>query len=618
MAEVRIDIASEFKEAGFKKAQKSTDKLNKSFDGLARQARRTFIAIAGFQALRKSVIGFVEQDKAAVQLAQSLRNLGLAYNTAAIENYLEKTEKATGIVKEELSPAFTRLVSTTLNANKSIALLNVALDVAAGTGKDLGSVANALSRAYNGNYTALGRLQTAYTTAELEAVGFNKAIEMLSGQFSGAAAANADSYAGKIELLKIAFGDAADELGEGIIGGLEQLNNGNYTRGLEAIVKVGSFIGDVFRRAGLTIRYTKELLSTGFRIDDEERRRLEEIRALFENPMAAPNRRANNPAANRRFLADMRKQQELQKKIEQDRKRAAALAAKTEKERAKREKEALQLKRAGTVFDLENIQIVAALQNRVTEENRLRLTALLAIQNENADAADKLTQAVLMLQGPALANLGITVKTGDNATDVINKIINAQTKLFLLNTGIANLPKAKNPFEDWDAILDRLLGKINSIKNAINGFGSGNGNSGGAQSGGAAGGGKGGGGAGSGVAVTANPADPTGVNMILPNGQVVNPFETFNVAGATILANSGVVQSGQAGDSSAATAERQRIADIFATIGMFGAGGFNAANVTVNVAGNVMSNDDLIQVITEGLYEVQKRGQQITLSAIGL
>ncbi|NBP68011.1 MAG: hypothetical protein EBU52_04650, partial [Cytophagia bacterium] len=97
-----------------------------------------------------------------------------------------------------------------------------------------------------------------------------------------------------------------------------------------------------------------------------------------------------------------------------------------------------------------------------------------------------------------------------------------------------------------------------------------------------------------------------------------NPFNTFTVAGATIIANSGVVMTGRTDDTQSEANARQRIADIFSTIGTFGAGGFNAANVTVNVAGNVMSNDDLLQVITEGLYEVQKRGQNITLNAVAI
>lgn len=609
MSNIRIDIASEFRDKGFKQAQKSTDKLNKSFASLQRTATRTFIAIAGFQALKSSVNAFVAEDKAAKQLTQSLRNLGLAYNTSAIEDYLEKTEKATAINKDALTPAFTQLISTTLDAKESMRLLNVAMDISTTTGKDLGSVTTALSRAYNGNYASLGKLQTSYTTAELEAMGFSKTVQVLSDQFGGSAKANAATYAGQIELLKIALGDASEELGKGIIDGLAQLSNGNLTAGLENIVKLGTFLGDVFRRAGLSIRYAKKFLSTGWTIDAEERRRLEEIRALFDNPMAASNRKANSPAANRQFLADYRKQLELQKKIEADRKKAAALSAKAEKEKAKKEKEALFLKRAGTVFDIENIQIVAALQNKVTEENRLRLTTLLALNNENAEAADKLSQAVLKLQGPALANLGITVKTGDTATDVINKIINAQTRLFLLNTGIANIPKAKNPFEDWNDILDKLISKINTITTAINGFGK--------------------------QPTVPNPqnpqtpqtpgtknpvvvTDPSGVTVTLPNGNRVNPFDTFNVGGATILSGSGTPLSTVAGESAAATAERQRMADIFATIGMFGAGGYSANNVTVNVAGTVVSDQDLIQAVTEGLYQIQKRGQQITVSAVGL
>jgi non-ribosomal peptide synthetase component E (peptide arylation enzyme) len=102
MSNIRIDIASEFKDKGFKAAEKRTTSLNRKFDNLTRSARRTFIAIAGFQALRRSVEAFAAEDKAANKLAASLRNLGLAYNTRAIEEYLESSEKATAINKDQL------------------------------------------------------------------------------------------------------------------------------------------------------------------------------------------------------------------------------------------------------------------------------------------------------------------------------------------------------------------------------------------------------------------------------------------------------------------------------------------------------------------------------------
>jgi hypothetical protein len=644
MAAIRIDIASEFKDKGFKNAQRSTDKLNRSFANLRRTATRTFIAIAGFRALRASVNAFAAEDKAAVKLAQSLRNLGLAYNTKAIEDYLEKSEKATAISKDELSPAITQLITTTLDANKSMKLLSVAMDISASTGKDLGSVTTALSRAFNGNYASLGKLQTAYTAAELEAMGFDRAISTLSEQFAGSAASAAGTYSGKIDLLKIAFGDAAEELGKGIIGGLEQLNNGNYTTGLEAIVKVGSAIGDVFRRAGLTIRYTKELLSTGFRIDEEERRRLEELRTLFDNPNAVTNRVANNPAANRRFLADTRKQQALQKKIEEDRKKATALAAKAEKERLKREKEALQLKRAGSIFDMENIQIVAALQGKIDGEQRLRLVALLALNNGIAEAAEKASTAVLAINAPALASLGVIIEAGDKIEDVIGKLINAQARTALVDLGIKNIPKAKNPFEDWDSILKKIIFDLDAIAAKIRNMPTVSANgaitSGNATGGGATGGGATGGNAtGGGTFNVPNPFNPS--SPAISTSTIADQIGTLTALRATTesgtainfllkehidtLANATTLSSLNAlGDEQA----RMRAMGMFDTPGitagsLFDPSRFRRAdeggtNVTVIVEGSVISQQDLTEAITDQLYLYQKSGKGILYDSVSI
>lgn len=467
MANIRIDIASEFKDKGFKAAEKRTTSLTRQFEKLTRTAKSTFLAIAGFQALKRSVNAFAAEDRAAQKLATSLRNLGLAYNTKAIEDYLEQSEKATAISKDQLSPAISLLISTTLDAQKSMTLLNLAMDISTATGKDLGSVTMGLTRAYNGNFAALGKIQTAYTAAELKALGFEASIKALSEQFAGAAQQNATTYSGKIELLKIAFEDLTEEIGKGIIAFLTSLGSGDYDKGLQKLVNFGAAIGDVFRRAGLTIEYTKALLSTGFRIDEEEMRKLEEIRSLFENPQAATNRAGNSPAANRAFLNDMRKQQALQKKIETDRKKAAALAAKAEQERLKREKESAQLKRAGTVFDIENIQIVAALQGKIDSEQRLRLVALLALNTGIAEAAEKASTAVLAINAPALANLGVIMKTGDSIDTVITKILQAQAKLALVDLGIKEIPKAKNPFEDWFDVINRILVELGKVKVAV-------------------------------------------------------------------------------------------------------------------------------------------------------
>jgi hypothetical protein len=661
MANIRIDIASEFKDKGFKAAEKRTTSLTRKFDNLTRTARRTFIAVAGFRALQASVRAFAEEDKAANKLAVSLRNLGLAYNTKPIEEYLEVSEKATAISKDELSPAIAQLISTTLNAEKSMGLLNVAMDVSTATGKDLGAVTTALSRAYNGNFASLGKLQTAYTAAELEAMGFSKAVEALGAQFSGAAQQNAQTYSGKIDRLSIAFGDVKEEIGKGILAFLESLGSGDYDAGLQKLVNFGTAIGDVFRRAGLSIEYTRALLSTGLRIDEEEARRLEEIRNRFNNPQAAQNRQANNPASNRLFLADLRKQQALQKKIEADRKKAAALAAKAEKERLKKEKEAQMLKRAGTVFDMENIQIVAAMQGRVDAEQRLRLTALLAINTGNAEAAEKLSLAVLAANSAALQNLGIMMKSGDNISDVIKKIIDAQAKLSLVNLGIGTIPKAPNPFQDWPDIIAAILAQIGALANKISTIGAP-----GAKtsvttttttttSGGVGTGGTGGGGSGAGTGVF-NPGgagtgstqvpggiiipDGTGGSVFIPTemtnpnlygaGKIptgaVNPLANANLYGAGKIPSAALTDEERLALALGLVAGSNANAGTFVAQSMdnpnlFGAGKIPTASqggVTVIVQGSVITEQDLTTIITDQIYQNQKAGQGITISSVAI
>lgn len=640
-SDIKIIIAAELKKAGFDKAQKATTSLEKSFKRLGKTATRTFVAVAGIRALKQAVIGFAEQEKAAVRLEQSLRNLGLAYNTKAIADYLEQTEKATGINKDQLTPAIQGLINTTLSAEKSIKMLGLAMDISASTGKDLGSVTNALSRAYTGNFAALGKIQTAYTSAELKALGFNGALEVLADNYGGAASRNADTYAGKIDKLAIAFGDMRDEIGKGIVAFLESLGTGDYDNGLQKLVNFGTAIGDAFRRAGVTIEYTKALLSTGFRIDEEEMRKLEEIRSRFEKPQAAANRAANNPAANRAFLADLRKQQQLNKKIEADRKKAAALAAKAEQERLKKEREALQLKRAGTIFDMENIQIVAALQGQIDGEQRLRLVALLAINNDIADAAEKAATAVMAINAPALANLGVMVKAGDTIQDVIAKLVVSQAKVALIDLGITNLPKAKNPFDAWDEILKNIISQLDTIAAKIKGMpvlGAPTGTttttttpSGTSTTTTTVGGGTGG--TGGGTTVT----NPSVSNLGKRVGDTLDTLDLLNLYGNG-------ASSGNIGSNPAITNLGKRVGDILDTTdaALFTilasssvSGGANPAltnlmkrtgdysvdstpSVTVVVQGSVIAQQDLTEIITDELYQYQKAGKSILYDSVSI
>lgn len=596
MSNIRIDIASEFKDKGFKAAEKRTTSLNRKFDNLGRTAKRTFIAIAGIQALKRSVIAFAEEDRAANKLEASLRNLGLAYNTQAIEDYLEKSEKATAISKDELSPAIAGLLSTTLDAEKSMRLLNLAMDISASTGRDLTSITTALSRAYNGNYASLGKLQTAFTSAELEAMGFEASVSALNTQFAGAAKNNADTYAGKIDNMKIAFGDLAEEVGAGIVAFLESLGDGDYDKGLQKLVDFGTAIGNVFRRAGLTIEYTKALLNTGFRIDAGEQFKLDELRAQLANPQMGEF------GVNRGVVRDYAKQLELQKKIVREREKAAKL---TEKDR----KNQLALNRAKAVFDIEKIQIEAALQGKITEEERTRLLLMKAILEEDVNKAEKLTAKLATIQNQTLelAEALTTLEANDpfakwgdyfdaakkNIKDLFDTLAKQQMALNELMTGIATGRATANA-----NVIAAKTDKATAFKEAAQASGVFAGLS-------------------SADAAAAVVAAAEAVAAATTPEEKAAAQEAVDAANAYVDATSLLTESLAAADLAAALASLE-LANEYLNQSIEAAtsqGLIPEVNVNVTLEGTGIFAEDLAEVITDIQYNYQKTGKGLLLSS---
>lgn len=418
MSNIFVRIIGEFKDKEFKRAQKSTDKLSKNFSALRKSAVRAFVAVAGISALKRSVKAFAEEDAAVQKLSKSLDNLGLRFEAGGVDNYLESLEKATNVTKEELYPAFQQLANTTLSVSKSQQLLNAALDISAGTGKDLTAVVVGLSRAFNGNYASLGKLQTSYTTAELQAMGFDNALAALTEQFSGSAAAAADTYEGKIKAMNIAFNDAAEAVGEGLVDALTALGSGNYDKGLEKIVAAGEKIGDAFRSASKFIMVTKFALTGGlFKSRQDIEAFAMAVNSAFAPPDAAKQRTFMRERA--KYLKDERRQTE---KIRSEREKAGKLLEK-EKNNQKI------ISEAQKKFDMERIQIEAALQGKINDVEEYRLKLQRAILNENVDNVIKYT--------------GLLKEAESQAAELADLL--------------ARLPEmAENPFTDWPKVIQRI------------------------------------------------------------------------------------------------------------------------------------------------------------------
>jgi hypothetical protein len=205
----------------------------KGFDA----AKKEFASLQGFGAksgflLQKAMVpaagavsalagGLLLASKAAIADEQSQKLLEtqlratLGPNQAladSMADFVDQTQLATGVADDELRPALAGLVRFTGDAAKAQELLTLSIDASKATGKDLVAVSTAIGKAYDGNFTALKKLGVPLDENIIKTKDFKAAQEALTAQFGGAAAANASTYAGRLQILKIRF----DEMVEGI------------------------------------------------------------------------------------------------------------------------------------------------------------------------------------------------------------------------------------------------------------------------------------------------------------------------------------------------------------------------------------------------------------------
>ena len=175
-------------------------------------------AAAGAYAVKIGIEGVkaaIEDEKAQTQLALALENATGATTAqiAATEQSILQMSLATGVADDQLRPALGRLVRSTGDAEKAQELLAIALDVSTATGKPLETVAAALSKGFDGNTAALGKLGIGLSAAELKTMTFTDVQGKLTDLFGGAAAKNAETYSGRIARMQVAFDEAKETLG---------------------------------------------------------------------------------------------------------------------------------------------------------------------------------------------------------------------------------------------------------------------------------------------------------------------------------------------------------------------------------------------------------------------
>ena len=235
MAEIRslkLALLADTKDfiQGLDKADKETRTFSNKLDDALQKGAAAFLAVgaaAGAMAIKigiDAVKAAVEDEKAQKSLAITLRNTTKATDAQvkSVEDYIDKTARATGVADDQLRPSLDRLVRSTQDVTKAQKLQTLALDISAGTGKDLATVTEALGKAYDGNLGALKRIGVPLDENIIKTKDFDAATKALSETFAGQADAAAETFAGRMARIKIAIDEAKEQLGQALLPLLER------------------------------------------------------------------------------------------------------------------------------------------------------------------------------------------------------------------------------------------------------------------------------------------------------------------------------------------------------------------------------------------------------------
>jgi hypothetical protein len=185
-------------------------------------------AAAGAYAIKIGIEGVqaaIEDEKSQKLLAKALQNTTNATDSqiASTEKYITATQLRYGVSDVKLRASLSNLARATGDVTKAQELNNLAVDIAAGTGRDLETVSLTLAKAYNGNIGALTKLGIPLDENIKKTKDFNVVQDELVRLFGGSAAANTETYSGQLAILTERWGEMKESLGVKLLPKLKEL-----------------------------------------------------------------------------------------------------------------------------------------------------------------------------------------------------------------------------------------------------------------------------------------------------------------------------------------------------------------------------------------------------------
>ena len=236
---------------GLNTATDETESFGSKLGDFGKKAGAAF-ALAGAAAvayagklLVDGVKSAIEDEAAQAKLATTLKNVAGATDEviASTESWISNMGMAFGVADDELRPAYERLARATGSVSEAQKLVTLAIDVAAGSGKSLEAVSNALGKAYEGNSASLAKLGIGISAADLKTMSFDETTALLAETFGGQASIQADTYEGKIARLSLTFNEAKETAGAFVLEALTPLVDFLVSKAIPTLSNLGSEVG---------------------------------------------------------------------------------------------------------------------------------------------------------------------------------------------------------------------------------------------------------------------------------------------------------------------------------------------------------------------------------------
>ena len=362
----------------FKEADTATTKLSKGAVNLAKSLGVAFSVRAVVQYTKAAALAAAADQQAQAILSNNLKNLGLAYASVDSEKFIASLEKQTSILDDELRPAYSQLARVTGNIAATQKLMRVAFDASKGAGLSYASTIDILSQAYVGNNKGLKQLNLGLTTAELTAMSFDEILTVITNHFNGAGAQALKGYAGQMAALNVASKNSAETIGGALLDSFAKLaGGGSIDKATSKIDTFSTAVADLIRYLtgvkDINVALDSVDFKFGFIPTDKKKTPLVAGQSPADRAaIDKANAKAKKDAAALAALAKSQAASELAK-------------VKAKKDQLALDKAAIALGKGKDVFDMESIQLNAAMISTTQQLGKVTSqTQLLALTNDLA------------------------------------------------------------------------------------------------------------------------------------------------------------------------------------------------------------------------------------------